>query len=112
METDVVSDTLHIMKPVKIGLLTCNTNASRRMPTHILASLLFEGGIQPITVVVDLGEIVVAHQTWALAGSMPSRSRGQFPFLDQHDIGFTFLGEMVSQRHPHNAATNNHNSGL
>ena len=73
VETDVVSDTLHVMKPVDIGLLTRDTNASRRMPTHILTRLFFQSRVQAIPVVVDFGEIVVAHQTRALAGSMPSR---------------------------------------
>ena len=112
VETDVVSDALHVMEPVDIGLLTRDTDATRRMPTHILAGLFFQSWIQSITVVVDFREIVVADQAGALAGSMPSRSGGQFSLLDQHNIGFAFFGEVVSQRHPHNAATNNDNPGL
>ena len=73
VETDIVSDTFHVMKPVDIGLLTRDTNASRRMPTHILAGLFFQSRVETIPVVVDLGEIVVTHQTRALTSSMPSR---------------------------------------
>ena len=61
---------------------------------------------------MDFGEVVIANQTGALTRRVPTGPRGQFTLLDQHDVGLAFLGEMVCERHPHDAAAHNDDPSL
>ena len=111
-EADVICDALHGVEPIEISLLARDANTARGVPTHILAGLFLEGGIQPITVVVNLGEVVITDQAGALPSRVPGRARGQFALLDQHHIAFAFLGKVIRECHPHDAAPDNHDTGL
>ena len=112
METDVVGDTFHVMKPIEIGLLTGYSDASGGVPADILSGFLFECRVQTIAIIMDFGEVVVTDQAGALACCMPSRARGKLPFFYQQNVGFAFLGQMVGQSHAHDSATDNNNLGL
>ena len=111
-EADVIGNALHGVKPVEIRLLTRDANTARGMPAHVLAGLLFERRIETIPVVMDFGKVVVTNEARALPGCVPGRARGQLALLDQHDIGFAFLGKMIGKCHTHDAAPDNHNLGL
>ena len=111
-EANVIRDALHGVEPIKISLLARDANTARGVPAHILTGLFFERGIQPITVIMNLGEVVVTDEAGALPGCVPGRARGQLALLNQHDVGFAFLSEVIRERHPHDAAPDNHNPGL
>ena len=82
-EANVIRDALHGVEPIEISLLARNANTARGVPAHILTGLLFERGIQPITVVMNLGEVVVTDQARALPCRVPGRARGQLALLNQ-----------------------------
>ena len=111
-EADVIRDAFHRVEPIEISLLARNADTARGVPTHILTGLFLERGIQPITVVMDLGEVVVADEAGALPGRVPGRARGQLALLNQHDVGLAFLSEVIRERHAHDAAPDNHDTGL
>ena len=111
-ETDVVGYTFHVMEPVQIDLLASDTNATRRVPAHVLTGFFFQGGVQAVAVVVDFRQVVVAHQAGALSRGVPGRAGCQLAFFNEHNVGFAFLGQVVGQRHTHDAAPDNDDFGL
>ncbi len=111
-ETDVIGNTLHVVEPIQVSLLARNTDTPRGVPADVLPGLFLKFGVEPVTVVMDFGKVVITHQTGTLSSGMPGRTRGQLAFLDQHDVGLAFLGEVVSQRHTHDAAAHDHDPSL
>ena len=111
-ETDVVGNAFHEMKPVDVHLCQGKAYASRRVPANILASEFFQAWVQPVAVVVNLGEVVVADQARALPGGMPGGAGGQLTLLDEQDVFASFFRQMIKQRHTHDAATHNDYSRL
>ena len=70
-ETDVVGDTLQETKPIKVVFGKGETNAACSMPAYILSGKFLQFWVQPVAVVVNFGQVVVAYQAWTLSGCMP-----------------------------------------
>ncbi len=111
-EANVVGNPLHVVKPVEIRLLSRNANTARGVPAHVLTGLFFKRGIKSIAVVMNFGEVVVAYKARALPRRVPGRPRRQLALFDEHDVGLTLLGKMVSECHTHNAAAHDDDPSL
>ncbi len=103
---------MQVMKPVQVVLFAGQANPTGGMPAHVLAGHLLETRIQVIAVGMDLGKVVIADETRALARRMPCRTRGQFAFFDQQTVGATVFSEVVQQADTHYAATDDNDSGV
>ena len=82
-EANVIRDALHGVKPIEISLLARNANTARGVPAHILTGLFFERGVQPITVIMNLSEVVVTDEAGTLSRRVPGRARGQLALFNQ-----------------------------
>ncbi len=61
---------------------------------------------------MDFGKVIVTDQARTLTRGMPGRAGGKLTFLNEQNIRFAFLCEVVGQSHAHDPATDNNNLGL
>ena len=47
-----------------------------------------------------------------LAGGVPGGARGQLGLFQQHDVPPAFMGEVIGNPAPHDAAADNNDAGL
>ena len=106
VKAHIGGDPLDMFEPVQVLLLQRETDAAGGVPADGLASEGLQSLIQGDAVLVDLGEIVIAHHVGALARRVPGGAGGQFAFLKQQRVGATLLRQVVEQAHPHDAAAN------
>ena len=110
VEADEPADARDMMEPLHLGRLQREPDAAAPVPAHVLSGLLFELGVEPDAVVMDLRHVVVGDEARALSGRVPGRARRDLALLHEQDVGPSLLGEVVEETDAHHAPTDDDDS--
>jgi hypothetical protein len=105
VEADIGRKTLDVAEPVDLLRGGGDAQAAGAVPGDVLAGQFLQLRVERVGVVVDLGHVVVADETRALAGRVPGGARGELALLDQHGVGPALQAQVIGQAGAHDAAT-------
>ena len=108
-KADDLRKAFNIAHPREFAFVRRKTDAARFMPAYILPSEPLKPRVELIAIRVHLGEIIASGDVWALPGGVPGGAGCELVLFNQQTVGPAKLCQMVEQRCPHYAATNNNN---
>ena len=95
--TETLAHRQRVANPVDLVRGIGDAQAAATVPGAGLAGLVLEERVQLGTVSRHLREAVVADRMRDLAGGVPGRTAGQFRLLQQQDVGFALLAEVIGE---------------
>src|SRR6516165_431839 len=103
-----LGETVDLLAPVDLLVVTSEADAATAVPTHRVARQRLELRIELGAIDVDACHIERGVEVRTLPGSMPSRAGGKLALLDEYDVCPTLECEMVEDPCPHHPTSDDH----
>ena len=112
LDVQVLQLALDVLEPVHLVRTGCQADGAAAVPAGRLSGLLFQGFVEPDTMVVERGHGETADEVGNQPCRVPGRPGGKLPFFHQHDVGPALFGQVIQQAGTHGPAADHHHTRL